>query len=69
MPTGPNGEKRPRGTIENAVHVAKVATGEIEEDLEQKPAGKVSGGKARASAMTPEERKEMARAGARARWS
>ena len=29
---GPNGEKRPAGVIANAVHVAKLATGEIEEE-------------------------------------
>jgi len=29
MPTGPNGEKRPTDVIANAVHVMKVATGEI----------------------------------------
>ena len=32
MPTGPNGEKRPTDVIANAVHVMKVATGEIEEE-------------------------------------
>lgn len=32
MPTGPNGEKRPPDVIANAVHVMKIATGEIEED-------------------------------------
>ena len=33
MPRGPNGEKRPADTIGAAVMVAKIATGEIEEDL------------------------------------
>ena len=28
MPTGPRGEKRPPDVIENAVHVAQIATGE-----------------------------------------
>ena len=28
---GPNGEKRPGDTIANALHVAKIATGEAEE--------------------------------------
>ena len=27
---GPNGEKRPGNTIANALHVAKIATGEID---------------------------------------
>ena len=29
--TGPNGEKRPADVLANALHVAKIATGEIEE--------------------------------------
>ena len=33
MPTGPHGQKRPHGTTEAAVHVAKIATGEVEEEL------------------------------------
>ena len=32
MTIGPHGEKRPSDTIANAVHVAKLATGEIEEE-------------------------------------
>ena len=31
MPTGPSGQKRPADVIANAVHVAKIATGEIGE--------------------------------------
>ena len=31
MPTGPEGQKRPAGVIANAVHVAKIATGEAKE--------------------------------------
>jgi len=31
MPKGPQGQKRPVSTISNAVHIAKIATGEIEE--------------------------------------
>ena len=33
MPTGPHGEKRPKSTVANAVHVMKIATGEVEEEL------------------------------------
>lgn len=33
MPRGPEGQKRPHGTVEAAVMVAKIATGEVEEDL------------------------------------
>lgn len=69
MPIGPNGEKRPAHTVGCAVHVMKIATGEIEEELEVRQPSKVSGGKARAASMTPEERKELARKAAKARWA
>ena len=36
MPRGPNGEKRPKDPIASAVHVAKIATGEIEEALPER---------------------------------
>ena len=68
MPRGPNGEKRPRDTIGCAVHVMKIATGEIEEDLPAHREGKVNGGKARAESMTLEERKVLAKQAAQARW-
>ncbi len=35
MPKGPKGEKRPGDVIGAAVKVAKIATGEIEEDTEE----------------------------------
>ncbi len=39
MPTGPNGEKRPADPVANAVHVMKIATGQIEETYaEPRPA-------------------------------
>ncbi len=68
MPRGPNGEKRPRDTVGCAVHVMKIATGEIEEDLPKNREGKANGGKARAASMTPEERKEQAEKAAAVRW-
>ena len=61
MPRGPNGEKRPRDTVGCAVHVMKIATGEIEEDLPANRESKTKGGKARAAIMTPEERSELGR--------
>lgn len=67
MPTGPRGEKRPADVIGNAVHVAKIATGEIE-DTKQKPSAKTKSGKARAKAMSPERRSEIASIAAKARW-
>jgi hypothetical protein len=33
MPRGPKGEKRPADVIGNAVHVMRIATGEIEEPV------------------------------------
>jgi hypothetical protein len=32
MPKGPKGEQRPADVIGNAVHVMRIATGEIKED-------------------------------------
>ena len=37
MTTGPNGEKRPRDPIANAVHVMRVATGEAVEEYAYPP--------------------------------
>ena len=34
MPKGPNGEKRPADAIGLAVHIGKIATGEVEDDRE-----------------------------------
>ena len=74
MPIGPRGEKRPADVIGAAVMVAKIATGEIEEELEpdrdteaKREAGR-KGGKARAKSLTPEQRAEIAAQGAAARW-
>jgi hypothetical protein len=74
MPKGPKGEKRPADVIGAAVMVAKLATGEIEEIAEDEvkdPAavalGK-KGGRARANKLTPEERSEIAKKAAKARW-
>ena len=76
MPKGPRGEKRPADVIGNAVHVMRIATGEMEEGLAiddgKDPAAVAlgrKGGAARAAATTPEHRTEIARKGAVARWS
>ena len=73
MPKGPNGEKRPADAVGLAVLIGKIATGEVEDtrdDVASAAAqmGKL-GGKARAAAMTPERRAEIARAAAVKRWS
>ena len=69
MPKGPNGERRPADTVANAVHVMRIATGQIEEELPASPQreGGLKGGAARAKALSPERRSEIARMGAEAR--
>ncbi len=71
MPTGPKGQRRPADTVGAAVMVAKIATGEIVEELE-KPSGRVksgkAGGRARAESLTPAQRKSIAKKAANARW-
>ncbi len=74
MPKGPKGEKRPADVIGAAVTVAKIATGEIEEttdDGKNKAAVELGrkGGRARASKLTPERRREIARRAAKKRWN
>ena len=69
MSRGPNGEKRPGDVVGCAVTVAKIATGEIEEDLPKNRDGKVNGGKVRANSMTGKERSELASRAARIRWN
>lgn len=45
MPIGPNGEKRPADEIAAALMVAKIATGEIEEEYVTPPDKKTEGRK------------------------
>ena len=71
MPKGPQGQKRPADVIGNAVHIAKIATGEIEETGYKQPAKAKSGragADARAKALSPEERSEIAKKAAAGRW-
>lgn len=73
MPKGPKGEKRPADVIGNAVHVMRIATGEIDEasldptKLHHSEGGK-KGAAARAANLTPLQRAEIARVAAEARW-
>ena len=71
MPRGPKGEKRPADVIGNAVHVMRIATGEIVETIKAK-SGRVqsgkAGAKARSTKLTPKRRKAIARKAAAARW-
>lgn len=75
MPRGPKGEKRPADVIGNAVMVMKIATGEITETIPDDGKDKAAqalgrkGGAARAKAMTPERRAEIAKKAAEKRWA
>ena len=73
MPKGPQGQKRPADVIGNAVHVMRIATGEIEETkraagTEANREGGLKGGRARAEALSKERRAEIAKTAAKARW-
>lgn len=71
MPRGPQGQKRPADTIGCAVTVAKLATGELTEELKT-PSGKTrsgkAGAKARATKLSQEERSAIAKKAAARRW-
>lgn len=72
MPKGPRGERRPADVIGNAVAVARIATGEEQDEREATSSaaaqlGKL-GGAARAAGMTPERRAEIAKMAAAKRW-
>ena len=74
MAKGPKGQKRPADVIGNAVRVMQIATGEVEETIEddgKDPNAKAlgaKGGKARAEKLTAEQRSEIAKKAAAARW-
>jgi hypothetical protein len=74
MPRGPRGERRPADVIGAAVRTMRILTGEEAEELEDAPPpsaaaqlGKL-GGAARAKALTPERKAEIARNAAAKRW-
>jgi hypothetical protein len=71
MPRGPQGQKRPADAAINAVHIARIATGEIEETTLKQPAKRKSGlagAKARQESTMAAQRAEIARKTANARW-
>lgn len=76
MPKSPSGRKRPTDVVSNAVHVMRVATGELPNDAAiedgKNPAavalGKM-GGQARADALSKKRRTEIAKRAARTRWN
>lgn len=75
MPKGPRGEWRPPETGACAVHVMRIATGQIQETNEppetspEVRARASAAGKARAAKLAPERRRELAKSAADARWA
>jgi len=73
MPKGPRGEKRPGDVIGAAIMVARIATGEVEDnatpaDKAHHSRGGKAGGAARAKALTASQRSEIAKKAAQKRW-
>jgi hypothetical protein len=75
MPKGPQGQKRPADVVGNAVHVMRIATGEIDEpgahsspEEKARRAG-IEGGKARAVSLTAKRRSQIATTAAKSRWA
>ncbi len=62
--------KRPRDANQLAKSIVELATGQTEDKipLESARKGGLKGGKARAKALTPEQRSEIANVAAQARW-
>lgn len=71
MPTGPQGQKRPADVIGCAVAIARLSVGDTSEPTKE-PSGRVrsghAGAKARSEALTSDQRRDIARKGAAARW-
>ena len=74
MPRGPKGEKRPGDVIGAAIRVARIATGEETDQIEddgKDPAAKAlgkKGGEARAKSLSKKKRSEIAKKAAATRW-
>ena len=64
--------KRPRDTNQLAKHIVDLATGEAKDadpaKAEAQRKGGIKGGRARADALDPSRRQEIARKAAEARW-
>ena len=74
MPKGPDGQRRPGDVVGAAIMVAKIATGEIEDnatpaDKAHHSAGGKKGGAARSASLSPQKRREIAQKAATARWA
>ena len=74
MPKGPQGQKRPRDVVSNAVKVMRIATGEAQEEYDDDGKNKAAvelgrrGGQARAKKLSKKRRAEIAKRAAEARW-
>ena len=70
MPKGPQGQSRPADAIGNAVMIAQIATGEIEDSQKSGRfrSGK-AGAKTRAQKLTSEQRSAIAKKAATERWA
>ncbi len=72
VPKGPKGEKRPADAIQRAVHIGRLAVGDIEPESDGKdPNAKAlgaKGGAARAKSLTAKKRSEIAKKAAAKRW-
>ncbi len=74
MPKGPKGQKRPANAVGLAVHIMKIATGEIEETLTEDGKSKAAvelgrkGGLARAKSIKKADRIKIAKKAAKERW-
>jgi hypothetical protein len=80
MPKGPQGQKRPADVVGAAVMVARIATGEIQEDFgpddgkdlraaERGRLGGLKGGKSRSESLSVPERAQISKKAAQARWA
>ena len=71
MPKGPKGEKRHADTVQNAMHIGRIATGDADDSPSKAPnraKGGQIGGKARAKALSPEKRAQIAKKASQKRW-
>lgn len=78
MTDDPKRAKRPRDTNQLAKHIVDLATGEADESVPDEKTdraaselgrrGGLKGGKARAEALSPERRREIAKKAAAGRW-
>lgn len=72
MPKGPRGEKRHADTVQNAMLIGRIATGEVE-DVPSKAPNRAKGGRiggaARRDSLDAEQRSASAKHAAQKRWN